>query len=144
MRPVSEGCRRRSVNGLGSSSWRTRAPQGESPSIAGSRDPAILHPIMKTVTIVSTWEAEDEVELTDEEYADLVATSHVPELVFMELDTQGACLMDWGLKQDNLREANARLAAVVRKGAATVIEKPKPPPNLEVRDGSGKATKKED
>lgn len=54
---------------------------------------------MKTVTIVSIWEAETEVELTDEEYAELVANKKFPDAAFDELTTSNATLVDWKRKQ---------------------------------------------
>ena len=58
------------------------------------------HSITKTVTIVTIWEAETEVELTDAQYADLVANGEFPAAAYDELDTQDAHLVSWKKKED--------------------------------------------
>ncbi len=65
---------------------------------------------MKTVTIVSTWEAETEVELTDDEYVEFVASGDPPDEVLDTMPplfhTDGAVLVDWKRKQDEPPNAN--------------------------------------
>ena len=56
---------------------------------------------MKTVTIISVWEAETEVEMTDEEYAEFVATGDPPDRVLDEMPLHGddAGLVNWRIKK---------------------------------------------